>query len=118
MTDATNLFRCRKHNPIKSIISRRKATFRGTGSPLREFMHVDDCADAIVFLTTHYSGNEHVNVGSGEGVSIRARAELVVEIVELDAELVFGASKPDGTPRTLMEPSRLTAMGRRPRIWL
>lgn len=90
----------------------------GTGSPLREFMHVDDCADAIVFLTSHYSGDEHVNVGSGEEVSIRQLAELVIDVVGLDADLAFDTSKPDGTPRKLMDSSRLLGMGWRPTISL
>jgi GDP-L-fucose synthase len=88
----------------------------GSGRPLREFMHVDDCADAIVFLTANYSGNDHVNVGSGEEVSIRRLAELVRDTVGLEAELVFDASKPDGTPRKLMDSSKLHAMGWRPAI--
>ena len=90
----------------------------GTGAPLREFMHVDDCADAVVFLTTRYSGEQHVNVGTGEEVSIRALAELVLEVAGLDADLVFDASKPDGAPRKLMDCSRLLAMGWKPRIGL
>lgn len=88
----------------------------GSGSPLREFMHVDDCADAIVFLTKHYSGDEHVNIGSGEEVSIRQLAEMVVDIVGLKAELVFDRSKPDGTPRKLMDSLRLRVMGWKPTI--
>ena len=83
----------------------------GSGTPMREFMHVDDCADAIIFLTKHYSNEQHVNVGSGEEGSIRELAELVMEIVGLDAELLFDRSKPDGTPRKLMDSSRLRDMG-------
>ncbi len=90
----------------------------GSGAPLREFMHVDDCADAIVFITKHYSGEEHVNVGSGEEVSIRSLAQLVMEVVGLQAELVFDRSKPDGTPRKLMDSSRLLAMGWKPTVGL
>jgi GDP-L-fucose synthase len=90
----------------------------GTGSPLREFMHVDDCADAIIFLTKHYSGDDHVNVGSGEEVSIRDLAKLVMDIVGLDAKLAFDTTKPDGTPRKLMDSSRLLSMGWRPNISL
>lgn len=88
----------------------------GSGAPLREFMHVDDCADAIVFLTKHYFGEQHVNVGSGEEVSIRELAQLVMGIVGLDAELLFDRSKPDGTPRKLMDSSRLHNMGWAPKI--
>lgn len=90
----------------------------GTGAPLREFMHVDDCADAIVFLTKRYSGEQHVNVGTGEEVSIRRLAELVLEAAGLDAALVFDATKPDGAPRKLMDSSHLLAMGWTPRIAL
>jgi GDP-L-fucose synthase len=88
----------------------------GSGAPMREFMHVDDCADAIVFLTRHYSGESHVNVGSGEEVSIRALAHHVAEAVGLKAELTFDSSKPDGTPRKLMDSSLLRGMGWAPRI--
>ena len=90
----------------------------GSGSPLREFMHVDDCADAIVFLTKHYSGEEHVNVGTGEEVTIRQLANIVMETVGLQAELVFDAAKPDGAPRKLMDSTRLRALGWRDRISL
>lgn len=96
----------------------REFVIWGTGAPLREFMHVDDCADAIVFLTTHYSGDLHVNVGSGQEVTIRQLAETVMSAVQLDAELVFDATKPDGTPRKLMDSSRLLGMGWSPRIAL
>jgi GDP-L-fucose synthase len=100
------------------LIGAREFVIWGSGAPLREFMHVDDCADAIVFLTKHYSGEQHVNVGSGEEVSIRELAHLVMDVVGLEAELVFDRSKPDGTPRKLMDSSRLLAMGWRPRVTL
>ena len=90
----------------------------GTGCPLREFMHVDDCADAIVFLTEHYSGHEHVNIGSGQEVSIRELAEAVMAIVGLDATLVFDKSKPDGTPRKRLNIQRLNSLGWEPQIAL
>jgi len=83
----------------------------GSGTPLREFLHADDLADALVFLLGHYSGYEHVNVGSGVEVSIRELAETIAEVVGYDARLVFDSSKPDGTPRKLMDSSRLHAMG-------
>jgi GDP-L-fucose synthase len=88
----------------------------GSGRPLREFLHVDDCADALVFLMTRYSGDEHVNVGSGSDISIAELARLVAEAVGFGGELVFDASKPDGTPRKLMDGSRLKAMGWAPRV--
>ena len=83
----------------------------GTGTPLREFLHVDDLADALVFLLQRYAGEEHVNVGSGTDLTIRALAELIRDIVGFRGELRFDASRPDGTPRKLMDVSRLSAMG-------
>jgi len=93
-------------------------TLWGTGSPLREFMHVDDCADACVFLMKTYSQAEHVNIGAGSEISIRDLAHLVMDVLGYDGELVTDPSKPDGTPRKLMDNSRLTAMGWQPRIGL
>lgn len=83
----------------------------GSGTPLREFLHCDDLADALVFLLKEYSGYDHINVGSGTEVSIRALAEIIAKVVGYNAELVFDSTKPDGTPRKLMDSSRLNAMG-------
>lgn len=83
----------------------------GTGAPLREFLFVDDLADALVFLAERYSGEEHVNVGTGREISIRGLAELLAEVIGWRGEFRFDTSKPDGTPRKLMDVSRLTAMG-------
>ncbi|XP_010927967.2 probable GDP-L-fucose synthase 1 [Elaeis guineensis] len=83
----------------------------GTGSPLREFLHVDDLADGVVFLMDRYSGLEHVNLGSGKEVSIKELAEMVKEVVGFQGELVWDATKPDGTPRKLMDSSKLARMG-------
>lgn len=83
----------------------------GTGSPLREFMHCDDLADALVFLLKNYSGYEHVNVGSGEEVTIKELAEIIASIVGYEAKIKWDESKPDGTPRKLMDSSRLQKMG-------
>ncbi len=88
----------------------------GSGSPRREFLHVDDCADALVHLMKTYSGNFHVNVGSGEDVTIRELAQLVCEVVGFQGELAFDTSKPDGTPRKLMAADKLRAMGWNPSI--
>jgi GDP-L-fucose synthase len=88
----------------------------GTGTPMREFLHVDDLADACVFLMKTYSGEQHLNVGSGEEISIADLARLVLEVVGLDGALVCDTSKPDGTPRKLMDSSRLFSMGWAPRI--
>ena len=90
----------------------------GSGTPLREFLHVDDCADACLFLMEHYSGAEHVNVGSGEEISIAGLAGLIAEIVGFEGELAFDASRPDGTPRKLLDSGRLEALGWRHRIGL
>ncbi|CAI9783001.1 unnamed protein product [Fraxinus pennsylvanica] len=83
----------------------------GSGKPLREFLHVDDLADAVVFLMENYSGLDHVNVGSGKEVSIRELAELVKDVVEYKGEIVWDSSKPDGTPRKLMDNSKLAEIG-------
>lgn len=90
----------------------------GSGTPLREFLHVDDLADAIVFLLEKYSGLEHVNVGSGKEVTIKELAELVKEVVGYKGEIVWDSSKPDGTPRKLMDSSRLASLGWEPKISL
>ena len=86
-------------------------TVWGSGSPYREFLHVDDLADAVVFLAREYSEDEHINVGSGSEVSIRELAELIARVVGFEGTLVWDASKPDGTPRKLMDSSRLAALG-------
>lgn len=91
-------------------------TVWGTGTPRREFLHVDDLADAAVFLMEKYDSPEPINVGVGEDVSIRELAELVCDVVGYGGELVFDASKPDGTPRKLLDVSRLTALGWRATI--
>ena len=83
----------------------------GTGTPLREFLHCDDLADALVFLLRSYSGDDHINVGSGVEVTIKELAETVAEVVGCDAVLTWDTSKPDGTPRKLMDSSRLHALG-------
>lgn len=86
----------------------------GTGSPYREFMYVDDCADALVFLMKHYTGYDFVNVGTGSDVTIAELAGLVMETAGLKGALRKDTSKPDGTPRKLMSSERLLAMGWRP----
>ncbi len=83
----------------------------GTGDPLREFMHVDDLADALVFLLCRYSDAAHVNVGSGREISIKDLALLVAEVVGFDGRFDHDLTKPDGTPRKVMESSRLAALG-------
>ena len=83
----------------------------GTGSPLREFLHVDDLADALVFLMKRYSDADHVNVGSGTEISIKDLAHLLARVIGYDGGFHFDAAKPDGTPRKLMDSSKLAAMG-------
>ena len=83
----------------------------GTGSPMREFLHVDDLADACVFLMENYSDDSHINVGTGVDLSIRELAEKVRDIVHPSARLVFDTSKPDGTPRKVLDVSRLNELG-------
>jgi len=93
-------------------------TVWGTGTPRREFLHVDDCADALVFLLQNYSADEHVNVGSGEDLSILELTQLVCRVVGFEGKIVHDLTKPDGTPRKLMDSGKLLAMGWRPRIGL
>ena len=104
----------RKFHEAK-ISGSREVTIWGSGSAKREFLHVDDLADACVFLMTHYEEDRHINVGTGEDLSIRDLAALVRDIVYPGASLAFDTSKPDGTPRKLLDVSRLHALGWRHR---
>jgi GDP-L-fucose synthase len=90
----------------------------GTGTPLREFLYVDDLADAVMFLMDHYDGSEPINCGAGSDISIRQLAELIGRVTGFEGKLVFDTSKPDGTPRKLMDSSRLRALGWRPKTSL
>jgi GDP-L-fucose synthase len=90
----------------------------GTGTPRREFLHVDDLAEAVVFLLASYDDEKIVNVGWGQDVTIRELAEMVMSATGYGGRLVFDSSKPDGTPRKLLDVSRLTEIGWRPRISL
>jgi len=92
-----------------------RVTVWGTGKPRREFLFVDDLADACVFVLEHYSDEEHINIGSGEEVSIAEFARLVAEVVGYRGEFVFDPSRPDGVPRKLLDSSRLNRMGWRAR---
>ena len=89
----------------------RTLTVWGTGQVMREFLHSDDMADACVFLMLGYDGEEIVNVGTGTDVTIEQLAKLVCEAVGFEGKLVFDASKPDGTPRKLLDVSKLTKLG-------
>jgi GDP-L-fucose synthase len=93
-----------------------EVTLWGSGSPRREFLHVDDLADAAVFLMECYSSPEIVNVGVGEDLTILELAEMIGEITGFRGKLRFDSSKPDGTPRKLLDVSRLTALGWKARI--
>jgi GDP-L-fucose synthase len=88
----------------------------GTGTPRREFLHVDDLADAVIYLLRNYDDEPIVNIGWGEDVTIRELAELVMTASGYQGRLVFDPSKPDGTPRKLLDTTRLTALGWRPKI--
>jgi GDP-L-fucose synthase len=90
---------------------RREVVIWGTGAPTREFMHVDDLASACLFLMERYDEPAHINVGTGEQISIREAAELMRRIVYPEVELIFDATKPDGMPRRLLDVSRLHALG-------
>ena len=90
----------------------------GTGTPRREFLHSDDLADAIEFLLEHYDSPEIVNVGCGQDMTIRELAELVCDVVGFAGTLEFDKTKPDGTPRKLLEMTRLTKLGWQPKISL
>ncbi len=95
-----------------------EVTVWGTGSAFREFLHVDDLAAACLFLMEHYDGESHINVGTGEDLSIRELAETIRDVVNPDAELVWDTDKPDGTPRKLLDVSRLRGLGWSPSIEL
>ena len=90
----------------------------GTGTPRREFLHVDDLAAACLFLMEHYAGKEFVNVGTGEDLPIRELADLIARIVGYEGDIVWDTDKPDGTPRKLMNCDRIHALGWQHRIGL
>jgi len=96
--------------------SARELVVWGTGTPHREFLHADDCASACLFLLEKYDSPEIVNVGCGEDISIRELAELVCEVVGFDGELSWDKTKPDGTPRKLLDVSKLRGLGWTPTI--
>jgi GDP-L-fucose synthase len=91
--------------------NQKEVTIWGSGTPLREFMHVDDLGEAVVFLMKNYNEPGFINVGSGSEISILALAILVKEIVGFEGSIIHDTSKPDGTPRKLMDNTRLTSLG-------
>ena len=97
------------------VADAKDVTVWGTGSPLREFLFADDLADACLFLMENYSGNAHINVGSGSEITISQLAETVKRVIGFDGELVWDKTKPDGTPRKLMDSSLLQNLGWKPK---
>jgi GDP-L-fucose synthase len=95
-----------------------KVEIWGSGKPLREFLHVDDLAEACLFLMNNYDQSGHINVGSSSEISIADLAELIKEVVDFKGVFVFNDEKPDGTPRKLMDSSKLNAIGWSSRIGL
>jgi GDP-L-fucose synthase len=83
----------------------------GTGKPRREFLHVDDCADALVHLMAVYSGADHINIGSGSEVSIEDLAQIIMQVVGFDGAIEKDLTRPDGTPRKLMDGAQMAALG-------
>jgi GDP-L-fucose synthase len=98
--------------------ARDVVTVWGSGAPRREFLHADDLADACLFIMKHYDENEIINIGVGKDTTIRELSELVKEIVGFKGEILYDNSKPDGTPRKLMDVSRLNSLGWQPKISL
>lgn len=107
----------RKFHEAK-VSGAESVTVWGTGEPRREFLHVDDCAQACTFLMDSYEGPEILNIGTGTDISIRELAMLVKRVVGYDGDVVFDAEKPDGTPRKLVDVTRITNLGWRPEIGL
>lgn len=107
----------RKFHEAK-VTGAKEAVVWGTGTPRREFLYVDDLADAVVFLLDSYDGAEPINCGAGGDVTIRELAETICSVVGFSGALVFDTSKPDGTPRKLMDSSRIAGLGWKPRTSL
>lgn len=97
---------------------KRAVTLWGTGSPRREFLHVDDLADACLFLINNYNESEIINIGAGEDITIKELAEIIKKVVSYEGEIIWDTSKPDGTPRKLLDVSKLKALGWKPKIGL
>jgi GDP-L-fucose synthase len=105
----------RKFHDAK-ISRAREVVCWGTGSPFREFLYADDLAEACVFLMNNYSEEQFINIGSGSEISIKELAEIIGKIIGFEGKITWDTSKPDGTPRKLMDSSRLFALGWKPRI--
>jgi GDP-L-fucose synthase len=100
------------------VNGRREVTIWGTGRPLREFLHADDLADALRFLLENYESPEIINVGYGEDVTIHDLVQIIARVLNFEVDIVFDTTKPDGTPRKLLDSSRLQKLGWKPRISL
>jgi GDP-L-fucose synthase len=100
----------RRFHEVK-LEGEKEITIWGTGSPKREFLYVDDLAEACVFLMQNYDDPSHINVGTGLEISIKEFAEVIREVVDVDVELKFDPTKPDGTPRKVMDVSRINKLG-------
>jgi len=98
--------------------NQREVTIWGTGTPRREFLHADDLADALGFLLENYDSSEIINVGCGEDLTIRELVEIVAQVIGFEIDLVFDTTKPDGTPKKLLDTTRLQALGWKPQISL
>lgn len=107
----------RKFHEAK-VSGANRVTLWGSGSPLREFLHVDDLAEACLFLMRHYEDPEVINIGSGQEISIKDLAKLIAEVIGFTGEVAWDQSKPDGTPRKLLDISRIAALGWRAGISL
>lgn len=107
----------RRFHDARSAGERRVVVW-GTGTPRRELLHVDDLADACLFLMEHYVGEQHINVGTGEDLTIRELAETLRAVIAPEVELVFDATKPDGAPRKLLDVAKLHRLGWRHRTGL
>jgi GDP-L-fucose synthase len=108
----------RKFHDAKMDPAKRPVILWGSGSPFREFLHVDDLADACVFLMSNYSGDDIVNIGIGEDITIKALADLVRKVVGYEGEVVWDHAKPDGTHRKLLDVTKLRELGWKPTIAL
>lgn len=104
----------RLHEAVQS--GAHEVALWGTGTPRREFLHVDDLAEATLYLLEHYDDDQTINVGVGEDITIRGLAEIVADVVGFDGELVQDTDKPDGTPRKLLDVSRINALGWHARV--
>jgi GDP-L-fucose synthase len=107
-----NKFHLAKNNNLKSV------ELWGDGSAFREFLHVDDLADAVIFCIQNFDGNEHLNIGSGEEISIKNLATLIAEVVNFDGDIVWNSQMPNGTPRKILDSTNISNLGWKPKIQL